>query len=526
MADLLEKVARLPDQSLIYYLHIFEDGAGKVYMPAEALELIAARANAPIFSHVDSYLGRGIVGGRVFSFEAAGKQAAGIGVRILTGERPEAIGIQQPGDNVYMFDWRQLKRWGIREANLPPGSIVRYKELTMWDQYKWPFIGAIAVSIFQGLLITGLIVQGYRRQRAERRFRQAVDAAPTGMLIIGQNGEVVLANAQMEKLFGYSANEMVGQPTENFVPARYRSEHLSFLRRFSESPQSRPMGTGQELVGRRKDGSEFPIEVGLNPLRTEQGVAILASVIDVTERREAEQGLRQSQATLRELTGKLLGAQETERRRIARELHDDLGQSLALLSVELDLLQQRPPQDSTQLAARVAKLSSRVKQLSSSIHDLSHQLHPMKLEQLGLIAAIRGLCQELNESHDVVIGFVYDQPPDSVPQEIALCLYRIAQEALQNIIKHSRAQHVAVELRPSGEEVCLRIRDDGIGFDPSSVAMQGGLGLASMRERVRLVNGEITIQGNAPRGTQIEARVPLGIGGTAAVESQDGFAFA
>src|SRR5262249_50209376 len=156
---------------------------------------------------------------------------------------------------------------------------------------------------------------------------------------------------------------------------------------------------------RRKDGSEFPVEIGLSPVRTDTGLFVLASVTDVTERRQAVEGLRESQRELRVLTGRLLQAQETERRRIARELHDDLNQSLALLSVELDVLGQKPLDSAAQLRGRVRELSARVKQLSSSVHDLSHQLHPSKLEQVGLLAGVRGLCLELAESHGLSIEF-------------------------------------------------------------------------------------------------------------------------
>jgi PAS domain S-box-containing protein len=393
---------------------------------------------------------------------------------------------------------------------------------------KWQIVALISVCLLQGVLITLLILQRSRGARAERRVQQAVDAAPTGMLIVAGSGEILLANTQVEALFGYRRSELLGQQVELLVPSRFRNELERLRRGFFEVPEAHSIRIGRKFFGRREDGSEFPIEIGLNPLQIEKGIALVASVIDMTGRREAEQELRHSHASLRELTGRLLGAQETERRRIARELHDDLGQSLALLSVELDLLQQRPPQDSTQLIARVAQLSSRVKQLSSSIHDLSHQLHPMKLEQLGLVAAIRGLCKELSEGHGLEIEFVHEELPDSITitPQVALCLYRVAQEAFQNITKHSRARHAAVEMRRSAEEICLTIRDDGVGFDATAAARQAGLGLASMRERMRIINGEITFQANSPLGTQINARVPLCAGGAALVELQDEVAVA
>ena len=185
MAELLEKVASLPDHSLIYYLHIFEDGDGKVYVPAEALELIAAKANAPIFSHVDSYIGRGVVGGRVFSFEAAGKQAAGIGVRMLAGEKPEAIGIQQPGDNAYMFDWRQLDAGASANPAFPPAALSASKSPGCGSGTDGRS-GAIAVLRFSGTDDYGIDRARATVAAGRATLRQAVDAAPTGMLMMGQ----------------------------------------------------------------------------------------------------------------------------------------------------------------------------------------------------------------------------------------------------------------------------------------------------------------------------------------------------
>src|SRR5262249_22887225 len=143
MDDLLSRVSDLPERSIVYYLNIFQDGTGAAIVPAEALERLAARANAPIYSHVGSYLGRGIVGGRVLRFETAGQNAARLGLRILAGEKPETVPTPEDGRNADQFDWRQLRKWGISEQSLPPGSVVLHREPSLWDAYKWPIIGVL-----------------------------------------------------------------------------------------------------------------------------------------------------------------------------------------------------------------------------------------------------------------------------------------------------------------------------------------------------------------------------------------------
>ncbi|MFO0807629.1 MAG: PAS domain S-box protein [Gemmataceae bacterium] len=510
MSDLLRQVANLPENSIVYYIHVFQDGTGRASVPAYVLEHLARTANAPIYGHVDSYMGRGVVGGRMFRFETAGTEAARIGLRILAGEKAEAIGIRDTCKNSTMLDWRQLQRWGIGEASLPPGSIVRFKEASLWDLYKWPIVGVVSLCVVETLLISALVVQRTNRRWADQRFRQVVEAAPNGMVMVGRDGTIVLANAQMERLFGYRKEEMLGQPVEMLLPERYRVQHVALRERFVAVAEVRTMGVGRDLFGRCKDGREFPLEIGLSPIPTGERTAVLASIVDVTERRLAEANMRDSQRELRDLTGRLIVAQECERRRIARELHDDLNQSLALLAVELDVMGQRPAESVAQFAEQVRDVSAHVKQLSSAVHDLSHQLHPSKLEQLGLVAAVRSLCRELTRSYGLPIEFSDHGVPRSIPEDTALCLYRIVQEALRNTVKHSHAHHAEVALEGSAETITLRIVDDGVGFAPESIDRQEGLGLVSMRERLRIVGGEIVIDSRPAGGTRIKVHVPLG----------------
>ena len=175
----------------------------------------------------------------------------------------------------------------------------------------------------------------------------------------------------------------------------------------------------------------------------------------------------------------MIYAQEAERTRLARDLHDDLSQSLALLSVELEMFGQSRPAERGQMQ----EFSAQVKRLSSEVHRLSHELHPVKLEQLGLVAALRGFCKQFAVAHEMAIEFTDRSVPRAVPEATALCLYRIAQEALQNLVKHSGGTVARVELAMEGSELRLAIADDGVGFDPETTRANGSLGLVSMGER-------------------------------------------
>jgi len=239
-----------------------------------------------------------------------------------------------------------------------------------------------------------------------------------------------------------------------------------------------------------------------------QNAALFREIEDKSA--QLEERVRMRTAELRALSSRLLVAQETEARRIARELHDDLNQGLALLSVEMELLGQNPPASADQLSGRMQELVARARQLSSSVHHLSHQLHPAKLEQLGLVAAVGGLCRELTQAHGLEIEFTPDGMPASVPPDTAVCLYRLVQEGLRNVVKHSGAHHATVDLRGSADAMSLRIVDDGAGFDAALIQGKEGLGLVSMRERVLHLGGTITIDSRPSSGTRIDVGLPLG----------------
>ncbi|MCM3870677.1 MAG: PAS domain-containing protein, partial [Pyrinomonadaceae bacterium] len=228
--------------------------------------------------------------------------------------------------------------------------------------------------------------------------------------------------------------------------------------------------------------------------------------IDITERKLNE-------AALSDLSGRLINAQEEERRRVARELHDDLNQRMALLSIELEQIGQ--VNDLTELHCQLESLQIQAREISADIHRLSYKLHPAKLDHLGLAAAVKSLCQELSAKKSIDVELQLSEFPTNLPKDLTLCVFRIAQEALGNCVRHSGADKVRLTLGTNSNEIQLSVSDDGCGFKMDSEIMKKGLGFTSMRERLRIVGGEMQVHSQPMHGTLIEVSVPLGRGETA-----------
>jgi signal transduction histidine kinase len=226
------------------------------------------------------------------------------------------------------------------------------------------------------------------------------------------------------------------------------------------------------------------------PIKGPTGIDRVACIgRDITERKLAEEALST-------VSQKLIGAQEQERTRIARELHDDINQRLALLAVQLDGL-------------KTAEVRKQIEDLASDIQELSHRLHSPKLEYLGLEAAVASFCGELSDRQGVEIGFQSENIPKNLPQEVSLTLFRVLQEALQNAIKHSGSRHFRVSLQGGANAIELTAHDSGIGFEPREAIKGRGLGLTSMQERLKVVDGQLFIDSKPGSGTTIRARVPF-----------------
>jgi signal transduction histidine kinase/ABC-type uncharacterized transport system substrate-binding protein len=378
MPTLLEKLRRLPSKTIVYHTSLVEDAAGAHFIDAsQSVPMLVAAANAPVFVTDDVDIGKGTVGGYVVSWVRDGKVAAGMAVKMLDGVSPEQIPIMRNSD-VYMFDWRALHRWGFKETDLPPGSMVSFRELSVWERTK-------------RIWISGLLV--------------------------------ILA------------------------------------------------------------------------------LSLLAAYLQHSRRE-----LKKSRDTQVQLSGHLINAQEKERSRLASELHDDFSQRLALLAFGLQSTAETPPDSPDALKQTLDEFRQSVSELGDDLHGLSHRIHSSTLDTLGLVIGLKSLCREFNARQGFEVDFTYEDVPQNVRPDIALCLFRITQEGLQNLMKHSGTKKAQLRLRPVGEKLFLSLRDDGKGFDKTE---KPGLGILSMQGRARLLGGEFEIHSKPGEGTRIEVWVPL-----------------
>jgi signal transduction histidine kinase len=384
--ELHERVSTLPPRSAVYFVLVTQDGEGIRSHPLEYVDRVAEKANAPMYSWVDSALGHGIVGGSLYRQTGTSEAVARLALRVLRGEAADSIPVSRLELNSNVVDWRQLRRWRIDQARVPAGTRIISREPTLWDRYWHYILVAAAVLITQTALIAALLVNRKRRRAAEKELRAS----------------------QGELLRAYERN--------------------------------------------------------------------------------------------RDLGSRLLKAQESERSRIAGELHDDICQRMLLLTIELEAVRSVHRGEPQAIEALIM-----AQDIARSLHELSQRLHPTRLKMIGLTAALDRLCVELSRA-GIAITYTHDQVPATLAPELTLCLFRVVQEALQNAIKYSTADTIIVHLT-GDEAVTLTVTDDGVGFNVDD-AWGKGVGLVSMVERMDAIGGILSVKSTPGAGTRVTAIIP------------------
>ncbi len=627
MASLQSRLGQTDAHTVVLFGTLYQDGTGARYVPAtQSLPLVVGASKAPVFVLADVLVGQGSVGGDVASFAAQGRIAGEDVMKILGGAKPQDIPIVA-SPNVYLFDWRALKRWGFQERNLPVGSVVLNREPTLMEAYGRYVFGGLVLLFAQLLLILQLLSQRAKERtirrylhESEARLREAQNIAQCGSWVWDVTKREAHWSDEMYRILGLTLGSIA--PANRLLPNGGDLEYAERMKNVSKVGQR----YSEEYRIVRPNGEERIVVESGQPRYDSSHHFVVGTLLDVTDMRVAEQALRESEERFRtmadtapimmwmagvdklctdfnlgwlaftgraiedevgngwaggvhpddlprclktyieafdarlpftmeyrlrrydgeyhwitdsgsprflsdgtfagyigccldihdrkemersrlELHRRLMGAQEAERSRIARELHDGIGQEIALLSIQMQRAASPNGSEAVSQKSKMQQLSGKLAAIGVHVSHLSHKLHSSELEYLGLAVAITKLCREFSEEFPIKVSCACRNIPKDLNNDIGLTFLRIVQESLHNIAKHSHAKAVQVEVTGTVEELSLSVRDDGTGFNfhPKTSA---GLGLISMQERIYLIGGAFTIDSAIGVGTTVRAQVP------------------
>ena len=361
-----------------------------------------------------------------------------------------------------------------------------------------------------------LLAEIGERRRAEDALRQnenmlrgIFEYAPDPIVVIDRHGHIERVNAQVQPTFGYQNEELLGRPVEILLPERFRRRHTKHRINFLADPHLRPMGAGLELFGRRKDGSEFPVEIMLSPVDAAGGSIVIAVIRDITRRKRSDAALHESADRLKILSRRLIEVQEAERRSLALELHDEIGQILTGLKLTLEMSARQPARE---VRDTIAQAQTLVNELMARARQMSLDLRPATLDHLGLLSALLWHIKQYGERTHVRVEFKHSGLEGRrFPAEMETAAYRIVQEALTNVARHAETGEVTVRVWADGHGLNLQIEDQGKGFEAeAAMAADNTSGLAGMRERAHLLGGSFLIESSPGVGTRLTAEFPDG----------------
>ncbi|WP_082522077.1 PAS domain-containing sensor histidine kinase [Ramlibacter sp. Leaf400] len=394
------------------------------------------------------------------------------------------------------------------------GSAVVYGRRVSGEEF--PVDASISqVDLPEGKLFTVILRDVTERAQAEReqarlasRLSGLVDSAMDAIVTVDASQRIVLYNRTAERIFGWPAVQVMGRPMEMLMPQRFRAAHRQHVKRFGETGiTTRRMGAGALIVGLRANGQEFPMEASISQLETDEGKLYSVILRDVTERVQAQEELAAFAA-------EASGAREQEKARIARELHDELAQSLTALTMDLHWLRKNYRSGSADVPAKLDAMETILEGSTAATRRIAADLRPPVLDDLGLAPALQWLVQGFRQRAEVDCDLEMDEDLE-VDEPYATAVFRIVQESLANVRKHAQARHVQVRVDRSAEAITLCVRDDGVGFATTGARRPESLGLLGLRERARLLGGSVAISSAQGEGTSVQVQLPARRAGVA-----------
>ncbi len=397
-------------------------------------------------------------------------------------------------------------------------ALSEHSALETWrDQAAMIVAGLVGVIVLLGVAAWAFARELVREEslaqslrESEARLQGIISTAMDAVVTMDDSGRIVLFNPAAERMFGCPAKEALGSRLDRFIPERFRGAHRDHVSRFGQSGEmARSKETRSEIVALRADGEELVVDASISQVDASGRKLYTAVLRDITARLEREEALRQSNRQLRELSAAMESIREEERTRIARELHDDLGQQLTGLRMNLSWIRNRLRTDQPELLDKVLALQKQIDMAVGSVRRITAELRPLMLDDLGLFAAVNWLVEDVEKKTGLEFDLVLDEVEPELDEETASALFRILQESLTNVVRHAEASGVQVSLMRSEAQLVLKVVDDGRGMEPADRSKPRSFGLIGIRERAYILGGSVRIESEPDRGVTIEVAVPV-----------------
>jgi len=517
LEDVETHLENLPAKTAILSLSMSEDGAGRHLMQANVLNELVQKAAAPVYGLSAIHLVTGIVGGTVVNQETMALEVGRMVVRLLRGESIREMPVQEVSP-APMVNWKGLRRWGITEDKLPPGTSIMYKEESVWYQYRWHILGIISLCVLEGVLIIALSVHRTRRRRAEKAMKESkrllqstIDALDARVALLDEKGTIIAVNQPWKSFaernqyagaayqIGRNYLEVCGSGTE-CVEARMVSDGIRGL-------MSGELEDFRCVYPSAHADEACWFQVRVNRFYTDGVLRMVVAHEDVTE-------IKQAHDAQQHLTGLLLRAQDEERRRIARDLHDVTVQNMAAIKADLTLMQRGSHSLGPGAVATLEESVSLCNQVIKELRTLSYLLHPPFLDEAGLVPALHWFVRGFIQRSGIQVELLVMDDIGRLPTDIETALFRVVQESLTNIHRHSGSRSAVIWVTKELDTVHVRVTDEGHGFSPPATpdnreaGLPPGVGILGMRQRLRQLGGQLEIE-SSPEGTTVSARISI-----------------
>jgi two-component system, NarL family, sensor kinase len=517
LEKLQTEIGRLPTNSAVLFLSLGEDGAGRRLLRTQVLGQVAQAAAAPVYFVSALYLDTGILGGKLLDQEAMAGEVAELASRLLSGEDIRSIPVQQ-SSLVPMVNWRALKRWGLDEKRLPPDTVIRYRDPSAWDLYKWRILGIVSLCLIECGLIVALLAQRSNRRRAEtavlegKRLLQAtIDALNARVALLDESGTIIAVNQPWKAFTQANRHEKtvrdIGFNYLEACVAHPLCPETQMVSKGIQQLKSDELDEFRCIYPSRQSNATFWFQIRITRFEMYGAARMVVTYEDVTEIKEAHDAQQK-------LSGLLMQAQDDERRRIARELHDSTVQNLVALKADVTGIEKEAKHLSPDATEMLQESVSLCNQAIRELRTLSYLLHPPFLDEAGLVPALTWFVRGFIQRSGIPVELMVVDEIGRLPTDVETALFRVVQESLTNIHRHSGGGRAVIWVTREKDNVALRIMDDGHGFslpateDNLESAVLPGVGIPGMRQRLRQLGGQLEIE-SGPHGTTVNAKICL-----------------